>query len=960
MNARIIDVEDEQLGSVLAADAAAGATTIEVADPTDFDDSGQLQIGSETPTYSAVDEDTGVITLDAPLVSAYLADDGVDVTLYPAAYVRYATLVGADDLEDEEGMKARVPLALYDKLPIGVRDLSAGEGETCQAAFFGDELVLTDITGELPLVDGSFIDPTTLPPAGTDGNPPTSSPAAEVIGTIGGLFVHWSAVVNGDPVTYEVHISTTSGFTPSASTKAAETGATAVTLHQLPDGSSLAYFETDGVTPQVYYVQLVAKDADGSAAAGAEGSGTPVQVTGPDIAAASITGDRIVGNSITADQIVSVLELAGTVETAESGQRIVIDSTTGFSLFAPDESTLVQFPTDPDKDAQFNGQVDAAALAVSGLAQFADEAQVLPNAELRLIGGQPDPSLAPVVSAGYTKVFDFNYNVDGNQVTGSRITHYSANGGAGGTTPCYYGTLDTVAGGGTHRVYAVEWLASNGSINRKVRIGQGAESTTGNPMPVGFGACLIGSTVVASHIEAGTGSLVLDVIELGNFLVDFFITTALQPGNANLDPDSNHTLGFGCDGTNPYFFSYNGTTKLPNKIACTMVGGAPNGAMTVTSFGAGAVKLNTPGDANNLGDSGGPTNVIGAAWDGTRWYVNFSWSDSGGTLTGRLLQMYDGSTGAVVADQEIYLPFSAGFFGGGITFDGTDYYLAGGSATTTNRRLKGSTALLWDHTLGAVLYVGYTWDDGTHHTGLSPVAQVSLDSGIAAAPLQRSTVIVTLPGIPALASKNPLYALFGSSTPAAASMKLQSAPTHASTDTASPVEFLTWNPSGAAPAASTFAFGGSPAALVGDGSGVSASWELDSSGVMRLPVATPTQRDAVAVTKGDLVFNDVTKTVDVFDGNIHKALTPGLVQQVLSIPSTAGGASGTLTVTISGLNVGDVVIWAGLSSSSAFTFNTDPVCTVADQITLRYHNVDDATAHALATQTHTFLVFRRS
>lgn len=102
----------------------------------------------------------------------------------------------------------------------------------------------------------------------SDGNPPASSPTPTVTSGIGYLFVSWSPLVNNDPVTYEVHVSTSSGFTPSAGTKALETASTGIVLKKDGSGATL----TNGTT---YYVKLIAKDRDGSAAAGSQGSGAP-------------------------------------------------------------------------------------------------------------------------------------------------------------------------------------------------------------------------------------------------------------------------------------------------------------------------------------------------------------------------------------------------------------------------------------------------------------------------------------------------------------------------------------------------------------------------------------------------------------------------------------------------------------------------------------------------------------
>lgn len=101
----------------------------------------------------------------------------------------------------------------------------------------------------------------------SDGIAPASSPTPTVISLLGALGVQWTPVGNVDIVTYEVHLSTTSGFTPAAGTKAGEVTGTSFQIRTLPGTTTLLSYGT------TYYVKLIAKDRDGSAAAGSQGSG---------------------------------------------------------------------------------------------------------------------------------------------------------------------------------------------------------------------------------------------------------------------------------------------------------------------------------------------------------------------------------------------------------------------------------------------------------------------------------------------------------------------------------------------------------------------------------------------------------------------------------------------------------------------------------------------------------------
>lgn len=77
---RLINVWEPQVGTTLAADASAGATSITVDDPSCFDEAGgSLYIGSQVVKYSTFDDETGVVTFagTATLTEAAATDDPV-------------------------------------------------------------------------------------------------------------------------------------------------------------------------------------------------------------------------------------------------------------------------------------------------------------------------------------------------------------------------------------------------------------------------------------------------------------------------------------------------------------------------------------------------------------------------------------------------------------------------------------------------------------------------------------------------------------------------------------------------------------------------------------------------------------------------------------------------------------------------------------------------------------------
>lgn len=126
----------------------------------------------------------------------------------------------------------------------------------------------------------------------SDGSAPVSSPTATVRGGVGYLLVEWDEVANPDPVVYDVHLATTTGFTPTTSTLAATTPGTFAFVRTTPAGAALVYGTT-------YYARIIARDPDGSALVGVQGSGTLIAVTAGDLGANSVGTTQLVNDAIT-------------------------------------------------------------------------------------------------------------------------------------------------------------------------------------------------------------------------------------------------------------------------------------------------------------------------------------------------------------------------------------------------------------------------------------------------------------------------------------------------------------------------------------------------------------------------------------------------------------------------------------------------------------------------------------
>jgi hypothetical protein len=122
----ILSVKTILLGDVLAADATAAATSIFLEDSFELDESGgrlmldQTSAEEEIVTYTAVNDDTGEVTLSAGL--AFSHEAGTPATLYPEIIERRATIALDHADTNDDVVDARVPHSLYLLLDEGVRE----------------------------------------------------------------------------------------------------------------------------------------------------------------------------------------------------------------------------------------------------------------------------------------------------------------------------------------------------------------------------------------------------------------------------------------------------------------------------------------------------------------------------------------------------------------------------------------------------------------------------------------------------------------------------------------------------------------------------------------------------------------------------------------------------------------------------------------------------------------------
>ena len=215
----------------------------------------------------------------------------------------------------------------------------------------------------------------------TDGSAPGSSPTPTLTPGVGFLEADWAAVANADPVTYEVHLSSSTGFTPNAGTLALTTPATSTVIRTAPAGGAL-------VAGTTYYCKLVARDADGSAAAGAQSGGASILVIAPptDGAPPSASPTPTVtpgvgtltarwpaqanADPVTYEVHVSVTTgftpNAGTLQQSTPATSAVIRTTSGGTALAPGTTYFVKLiAKDADGAAAAGAQASGAILTIA-------------------------------------------------------------------------------------------------------------------------------------------------------------------------------------------------------------------------------------------------------------------------------------------------------------------------------------------------------------------------------------------------------------------------------------------------------------------------------------------------------------------------------------------------------------------------------------------------------------------
>jgi hypothetical protein len=252
--------------------------------------------------------------------------------------------------------------------------------------------------------DVAFGTPLKVQPADTVGDGQAPEPPSGWAATLTPLGVmalqaQWPEVPNADAVTYDVYLSTTSGFTTTDETTfVGSTGGTFIAIRSMPDGTPLAR-ET------VYYARVVARDRDGESALSDEGSSSVRLADGDAISPAWVYTGGVDAGQILTGELQASLVLVGELKTSGTGRRVTLSSADGLKAEDPGGAVIAHIPTDPTQDIQLKADVVAKSVTALGtVAMRAAANEIAQSAALILRTGTTAPVSPPTASITWTSI----------------------------------------------------------------------------------------------------------------------------------------------------------------------------------------------------------------------------------------------------------------------------------------------------------------------------------------------------------------------------------------------------------------------------------------------------------------------------------------------------------------------------------------------------------------------------
>lgn len=255
------------------------------------------------------------------------------------------------------------------RLTQEVKEIKKGQRYAHGGSIENAALEVKDDAGTLRAVIGVQPDGT-VGVVAHDGPPPGVPSAPVVTATIGGLRVVWDGTLaDGStlPADFDhiaVHVSTTSGVTPSADTYAG-------TITKAGDGGVLPVLP---LPYEAHYVRLTAVNTSGIPGdPSAETEATPTRVDGPDLEAGSVTAAAIQAGAVTAEKLEAVLQLVTRLVAGDpAGARVELNED-GLRVYSAGGAQTIGFNA-ADGSGSFTGAVTGSTVT-GGLIQTATSGQ---------------------------------------------------------------------------------------------------------------------------------------------------------------------------------------------------------------------------------------------------------------------------------------------------------------------------------------------------------------------------------------------------------------------------------------------------------------------------------------------------------------------------------------------------------------------------------------------------------
>lgn len=237
-----------------------------------------------------------------------------------------------------------------------------------------------------------------IPP---DGTPPSGIPTFRTAGMINAIRIEVDPIANRDLVQYEYHVSTNplQVWVPGDPTTAVHLGPeTSFTARALTDGTALAAFTGAPPLPQSYYINVIAKDADGYGSFGAQQAAQTIQITSPDIAAnqgwfgyMSVT--NLSAGTLGVDVVMGAKLTTRVGDTGPGSEH----GLTGSRWWDTAGKLRIEFPSDMSdtKPPYIKGSFEADRFVANKGGTFRGRLEMAKNSVTTLANQQQPPGIAP-------------------------------------------------------------------------------------------------------------------------------------------------------------------------------------------------------------------------------------------------------------------------------------------------------------------------------------------------------------------------------------------------------------------------------------------------------------------------------------------------------------------------------------------------------------------------------------